>query len=162
MHSARHGNSASNAWLCRNGPRIGLGGTTQEHRGRHSHGDRGNERTRVPPASDLWVTHNGPRGNALPDSPASYRRSVRVGSSSDRGPSEDARLRIHEDMDELRAQGLWVMDSGRHGNMASNALLGRKEPRIGVGGTTRSVADGIPAEVVETRTTGDCRFQACG
>ena len=40
MRSARHGNSASNALLCRKEPRIGLGGTTQERRGRHSHGDR--------------------------------------------------------------------------------------------------------------------------
>ena len=80
------GNLASNAWLCRKGPRIGLGGTTQERRGRHSHGDCGNEKTRVPPASDLWVMHRASpwgrdvREKRRPPSPerAKHRRVCRA------------------------------------------------------------------------------------
>ena len=41
---------------------------------------------------DLTRSH-GPRGNALPDAPASYRRRVRVGSSSHRGASENGRFK---------------------------------------------------------------------
>ena len=74
----------------------------------------------------------------LPDAPASYRRSVRVGSSSHRGASENARF---NDTTETRTNsghpGIWVMRSARHGNSASNALLCRKESRIGLGGTTQ-------------------------
>ena len=105
MRGARRGDSASKALLCRKEPRIGVGGTTQERRRRHSHGDRGNEKTRVPTASDVWVMHSGDRGNEKTRVPPAS--DVWVMHSGDRG-NEKTRVPTASDV--------WVMHSGDRGN----------------------------------------------
>ena len=73
---------------------------------------------------------SGPRGNALPDAPASYRRRVRVGSSSHRVASENARFK---DTMEMRtnsghqAYGLCVaLDTGTRPRTLGFAAKGRE------------------------------------